>query len=179
MVHGANNSEPCSLQRGSAMHVLGKKPFRLKTLIRVPTAMGLCPGMGTKLCFCKENHSKGVSVQHILCFSEAQSETQQTFVLEDHHLPPACRSERIAMHCQGQKKEMEFHWAVKRHGQSTGREPVLLHSLCDFTTSQFPGGTFVYLNTAWCLHDTSFGCTVKPWHKTMFQYPCTSCGAAG
>lgn len=30
MVHGANNSEPCSLQRGSGMHVLGTKPFRMK-----------------------------------------------------------------------------------------------------------------------------------------------------
>lgn len=120
---------------GSAMHVLGTKPFRMKTLIRVPTAMGLCPGMGMKLCVWKENHSKGGSVHHILCFSEARSKTWQTFVLEDHHLPPNCRSERTALHCQGQKTEMWFHWAVKRDGQSTGRKHVPLPSRCDFTVS--------------------------------------------
>lgn len=44
-------------------------------------------------------------------------------------------------------------------------------TVCVISLSQFPGRTFVYLDTAWCLHDTSFGCTAKHWHKITFQYP--------
>lgn len=133
-----------------------------KTLFRVPTDMGLCTGKSLQLGAWKKPTTTGVNVHHILCFSEAWSKTLQSSALEGHHLPPNCRSEGIKMYFQWQKKEREFHWAVKRDGQSAGSEPVLLRSLCDFNTSQFPGTTLVYLARVWCLDDTG---SVKLWHK--------------
>lgn len=159
---------------GSAMHVLGTKPFRMKTLIRVPTAMGLCPGMGMKLCVWKENHSKGGSVHRILCFSEARSKTWQM-----------C-SWRTTIYLQTAGVR-EQHCTAKDRRQRCGftelwKEMVSPQAgnMCLFpagviSLSQFPGRTFVYLDIAWCLHDTSFGCTVEHWHKITFQCPYGVC----
>ena len=127
-----------------------------KTLFRVPTDMGLCTGKGMRLCAWKENHSNGVNVHGILCFSEAWSKTLQRSVLKDHHLPPNCRSEGIAMYCQWQKKEMEFHWAVKRDGQSTGREPVLLQSVW-----------FHYVSIPWNHISVSLHSLKLRWHQFL------------
>lgn len=158
---------------GSAVHSLGTNPFRMKTLIRVPTAVGLCPGMGMKICVWKENQSK-----------TAKESVYTTFCAPWKHGEKLGRhlSWRTIIYLQtaGMREQQCTAKARRKRWSFTDLWKEMVSpqagNLCFFivyviSLSQFHGRAFVYLDIAWCLHDTNFGCTVKHRHKIMFQYP--------
>lgn len=71
MVHGANNYEPYSLQTGSGAQFLGTKLFGVENFQSSHRHGTLNWEEYTAMCMEKKQHRNGVSVHHILCFTEA------------------------------------------------------------------------------------------------------------
>lgn len=154
LVDGANYSEPCLEQTRSYMQVLDTKFFRLENPLQSSHRHGTLHWEGYRTMWQeKKQHWSKCTPYFMLQWSMEQNSAELclegpafTSKLQEwgnsNILPTTEKREGVSLSC------------VKRW-QSTGREAVVLHTLCGVTTSQFPGNTLVYLTTAWCLGDTS------------------------